>query len=191
VTISVAQEFTKHTIHSRSSNMRNMTLALVVMITLTGTGASFWGFTSYDQEVTEGSGTSPEEEQSGSGDLVDFPETDRVIQEDLVTENMVIEEEYVLGCEDSMFGCCPDSELPQHGPNGDGCCLSSEEGCCNDFLRAKVGSDDDCGCQSSQFGCCPDGITSMWDAEEGGCGCKHTTFGCCQVNSSRGVPNML
>ena len=130
--------------------------------------------------LTEGSGVVTEEEISGSGDFIAFPETDRVIQESI---SVTSEEEESGGCEDSLFGCCPYSQLPQHGPNGDGCCLSSEEGCCDDFLRSK-GEEKDCDCENSQFGCCPDGVSSKWDKEEGGCGCKHTTYGCCQVTSN-------
>jgi len=174
---------------------RNMVI-LLVMIAAVGVG----GFGELDQEnfelfqdkfgrvqrdldLTEGSGVEYEEEQSGSGDMMDFPETDRVIQESIAEsddyigpDNMDTED----SCDGSMFGCCPGSELPQHGPTGEGCCLAGEEGCCPDFIRPKSGADDVCSCENSDFGCCPDGLTTKLDGEEGGCGCKHTTFGCCQ-----------
>ena len=101
-------------------------------------------------------------------------------------------------CEDSLFGCCPDSSLPAHGPDHVGCCLEGEGGCCPDYQRSP-GSGEDCGCESSRFGCCPDEVTARWTEDDGGkysvttavgssdsvrnvagCGCKHTTFGCCQ-----------
>lgn len=186
-----------------------MLVIKVVMVLLSTTVITALGFWDFEPEnlitdisndelgKAEGSGIETEEEQSGSGDTMDFPETDRVIQESITepAENIPMmmiplipitrnreesQKENLAGCAESLFGCCPNSQLPQHGPNGDGCCLASDDGCCNDFLRSK-GKEGECNCEASQFGCCPDGITSMWDAEEGGCGCKHTTFGCCQV----------
>lgn len=185
-----------------------MLVIKVVMVLLSTTVITALGFWDFEPEnlitdisndelgKAEGSGIETEEEQSGSGDTMDFPETDRVIQESITepAENIPMmmiplipitrnreesQKENLAGCAESLFGCCPNSQLPQHGPNGDGCCLASDDGCCNDFLRSK-GKEGECNCEASQFGCCPDGITSMWDAEEGGCGCKHTTFGCCQ-----------
>lgn len=83
-------------------------------------------------------------------------------------------------CEESLFGCCPNSHLPQHGPNGEGCCLSSEQGCCPDFTMTKD-KEDSCSCEQGQFGCCPDGVTSKTGPDDDqGCGCKFSEFGCCE-----------
>jgi len=153
---------------------------------------SGWNGRRVEREIVEGSGDNGVEESSGSGDgvTIEFPNTERVVQEvtekteeydeELMADNLESGEDDEMACEESMFGCCPDSKLPQHGPNEDGCCLTSQEGCCNDFLRSKEVAEDSCGCEDSRFGCCPDGVTAMWDEEDGGCGCKHTTWGCCQ-----------
>ena len=75
----------------------------------------------------------------------------------------------MTSCEDSLFGCCPDSWLPAHGPDYVGCCLEAgDDECCPDFQRS-LGSGEDCGCESSRFGCCPDGVTARWrEDDEGG-----------------------
>ena len=71
-------------------------------------------------------------------------------------------------CEDSLFGCCPDSWLPAHGPDHVGCCLEAGAGeCCPDYQRSQ-NAGEDCGCESSRFGCCPDGLTARWTEEDGG-----------------------
>ena len=88
--------------------------------------------------------------------------------------------EEMTDCSDWMFGCCPNSSLPAHGPHQTGCCLEGAEAeCCPDFQRSR-GPGQDCACQDSIFGCCPDGVTAKWSEDDGGCGCRHTTFGCCQ-----------
>ena len=74
----------------------------------------------------------------------------------------------MTSCEDSLFGCCPDSLLPAHGPDNVGCCLEAGDGeCCPDFQRS-LGAGEDCDCQSSRFGCCPDGVTARWTEDDGG-----------------------
>ena len=88
-----------------------------------------------------------------------------------------VEDNDTSSCEESMFGCCPNSTLPSHGPHGEGCCLMEDDGCCPDHLQIH---DNMCHCDQSPLGCCPDGVTSRWSLEEDGCGCQHTTFGCCQ-----------
>ena len=71
-------------------------------------------------------------------------------------------------CEDSLFGCCPDSWLPAHGPHHVGCCLEAGDAqCCPDYQRSQTAGED-CGCESSRFGCCPDGVTARWTEEDGG-----------------------
>ena len=75
-------------------------------------------------------------------------------------------------CEDSLFGCCPSSSLPAHGPDHVGCCLEGGDGaCCPDYQRSQGPGEDgeeDCHCETSRFGCCPDGLTARWTEDDGG-----------------------
>ena len=64
-------------------------------------------------------------------------------------------------CKNTTFGCCPDSEVPAHGPNQEGCCIDSELGCCPDNIRLAHGTNGEgCDCESSVHACCPDGKVS-------------------------------
>ena len=105
-------------------------------------------------ETDAGSGEEVEEEESGGGEMT--------------------------SCEDSLFGCCPSSLLPAHGPDNVGCCLEAGDGqCCPDFQRSQAAGED-CHCETSRFGCCPDGVTARWTEDDGG---KHpVNIGICWLS---------
>ena len=42
-------------------------------------------------------------------------------------------------CKDSLWGCCDDLIHPAHGPNKEGCCLTSTFGCCQDNVNPAKG----------------------------------------------------
>jgi len=136
-----------------------------------------------DDEEESSGGMQNDMMQNDMMDIDFMPDIDKIIRDSIekleVNDASVEDQKDQLACEASLFGCCPNSKLPRHGPNGEGCCLEFEGGCCNDFLRTN-GETSDCDCNFSMFGCCPDGVTPKWDAEGEGCGCKHTTYGCCQ-----------
>ena len=85
-----------------------------------------------------------------------------------------------MPCHDSIYGCCEDGITPAHGPNNEGCCLSTPYKCCPDnSLPARGLNFYGCGCQYTRFGCCPDNSTVARGLNNEGCGCLYTPYGCC------------
>ena len=85
-----------------------------------------------------------------------------------------------MPCENSTYGCCDDGVTPAHGPNREGCCLSTPYKCCPDNVLAARGPDFyGCGCQYTRFGCCPDNTTAARGPGNEGCGCQYTPHECC------------
>lgn len=85
-----------------------------------------------------------------------------------------------MPCHESAYGCCEDDVTPAHGPNSEGCCLSTPYKCCPDnILPARGPNFYGCGCQYTRFGCCPDNSTVARGPNNEGCGCQYTTHGCC------------
>eukprot|EP00095_Tigriopus_kingsejongensis_P009815 maker-scaffold239_size242058-snap-gene-1.22 protein:Tk09815 transcript:maker-scaffold239_size242058-snap-gene-1.22-mRNA-1 annotation:"Papilin" len=83
-------------------------------------------------------------------------------------------------CKDAIWGCCEDLVNPAHGPNKEGCCLTSKYGCCEDNLSPAEGPNQEgCGCEYTEFKCCPDDVTAARGPDFAGCGCQITDHGCC------------
>ncbi|XP_012946540.1 papilin [Aplysia californica] len=90
----------------------------------------------------------------------------------------------VLGCDVSRFGCCRDRRTAASGPNYEGCretpCEYTRYGCCRDRRTAAQGPDfEGCDdtvegsaevpCEETRYGCCSDGVTAASGPRGRGC----------------------